>query len=220
MSSDANEASCPDLLRDAFTYLWQLQGVFKVFKFPVSGKYSYLSRWFTEPRRPLDLLWFRSRQCIDPNGKQLIFLVKPGSDSTLLWKATVRVACVRVDPQTRHIEACKFLNLKQFMAVFKTFQSHLQTLMKCEQQRVRTEVQTHLLFKMELINCRSFNCLNRHHHLQFRYSPVNYCRMFGTIAHGLVAIVRLSVQPISGWVVPPLAMEILRQFWETNAPFV
>ena len=33
---------------------------------------------------------------LDANGKQLVFAVKKGTDSTALWKGTVRVACVKV----------------------------------------------------------------------------------------------------------------------------
>lgn len=82
--------------------------------------------------------WFlcRSRKCIDPNGKQLVFLVKSGTDTSLLWKATVKIACVKVNPETRHIDSYKFLNLKQFLCVFKTFQSHLESLVSSEHQRV------------------------------------------------------------------------------------
>uniref|UniRef100_A0A1I8MBI1 RING finger protein 141 n=1 Tax=Musca domestica TaxID=7370 RepID=A0A1I8MBI1_MUSDO len=73
-----------------------------------------------------------SRKCIDPNGKQLVFLVKNGTDTSLLWKATVKIACVKVNPETRQIDSYKFLNLKQFLCVFKTFQAHLESL---EQRR-------------------------------------------------------------------------------------
>lgn len=76
-----------------------------------------------------------SRKCLDPNGKQLVFAVRKGTDASMLWKATVQIACVKVDPQSRQIENYNFLNLKQFIQVFKTFQSHLQVLMSSEQQK-------------------------------------------------------------------------------------
>uniref|UniRef100_A0A1I8MBI0 RING finger protein 141 n=1 Tax=Musca domestica TaxID=7370 RepID=A0A1I8MBI0_MUSDO len=76
-----------------------------------------------------------SRKCIDPNGKQLVFLVKNGTDTSLLWKATVKIACVKVNPETRQIDSYKFLNLKQFLCVFKTFQAHLESLVSSEQHR-------------------------------------------------------------------------------------
>jgi hypothetical protein len=37
-----------------------------------------------------------SSHFLDDNGKQLVFAVKRGSDVTLFWKATVRIACVKV----------------------------------------------------------------------------------------------------------------------------
>lgn len=77
-----------------------------------------------------------SRKCIDPNGKQLVFLVKKGTDTSMLWKATVKIACIKVNPVTRHIDSYKFLNLKQFLCVFKTFQSHLDSLVSSENQMV------------------------------------------------------------------------------------
>ncbi|XP_053950245.1 RING finger protein 141-like [Anastrepha ludens] len=82
----------------------------------------------------LDSLNALSRKCIDPNGKQLVFLVKRGTDTSLLWKATVKIACIKVDPATRKIDSYKFLNLKQFLCVFRTFQSHLESLVSSENQ--------------------------------------------------------------------------------------
>ena len=46
-----------------------------------------------------------SSHFLDSNGKQLVFAVKKGSDSTLLWKATVRVACVKIDVNSKDIES-------------------------------------------------------------------------------------------------------------------
>lgn len=57
----------------------------------------------------------------------------------MLWKATVQIACVKVDPDSRQIESYKFLSLKQFLRVFKTFQSHLQVMVSSERQQVDTE---------------------------------------------------------------------------------
>jgi hypothetical protein len=46
-----------------------------------------------------------SSHFLDSNGKQLVFAVKKGTDSTVLWKATVRVACVKIDAATKDIES-------------------------------------------------------------------------------------------------------------------
>lgn len=50
-----------------------------------------------------------SSHFLDSNGKQLVFAVKKGSDSTLLWKATVRVACVKIDVNSKDIESHQVL---------------------------------------------------------------------------------------------------------------
>ena len=59
-----------------------------------------------------------SSRYLDDNGKQLVFAVKKGTDSTILWRATVRIACVKLDAQTRKIESCRALSLKQFLVVY------------------------------------------------------------------------------------------------------
>ena len=41
---------------------------------------------------------------LDSNGKQLVFTVKKGSDGTVFWKATVRVAIVKIDAHTKQID--------------------------------------------------------------------------------------------------------------------
>lgn len=66
-----------------------------------------------------------SKQCMDSNGKQLVFAVKKGTDSTLLWKGTVRIACVKLDPVTKKVDTYRFLNLGEFLRVFKTLQCQL-----------------------------------------------------------------------------------------------
>lgn len=79
-----------------------------------------------------------SRKCLDPSGKQLVFAVKKGTDSSVLWKGTVRIACVKVDPSTRKVESFKLLNLKQFLQVFRTFQTNLHAMVTVETQRIRS----------------------------------------------------------------------------------
>lgn len=65
------------------------------------------------------LLFYRSKLCMDSNGKQLVFAVKKGTDSTLLWKGTVRIACVKLDPVTKKVDTYRFLNLGEFLRVSK-----------------------------------------------------------------------------------------------------
>ncbi|PSN53610.1 RING finger protein 141 [Blattella germanica] len=66
-----------------------------------------------------------SKQCTDSSGRQLIFAVKKGTDSTLLWKGTVRIACVKIDPITKKVDTYRLLNLSEFLRVFKTLQCQL-----------------------------------------------------------------------------------------------
>lgn len=54
---------------------------------------------------------------MDAQGNQLVFAVKKGTDSTVLWKGMVRIACVKLDPQKKKIEAYRLLNLNQFLRV-------------------------------------------------------------------------------------------------------
>jgi len=64
-----------------------------------------------------------SSQFLDANGKQLVFAVKKGTDSTALWKGTVRVACVKVEASTKAVDSYRLLTLKQFLSVFKSLQT-------------------------------------------------------------------------------------------------
>ncbi len=59
-----------------------------------------------------------SSRYLDENGKQLVFAVKKGTDSTILWRATVRIACVKLDAATKKIESCRTLSLNQFIGIY------------------------------------------------------------------------------------------------------
>ncbi|QQP51842.1 RING finger protein 141 [Caligus rogercresseyi] len=61
-----------------------------------------------------------SSQYLDANGKQLLFAVKKGTDSTVLWKATVRVACLKVDSSSKSVDSYKPLNLREFLSVYNS----------------------------------------------------------------------------------------------------
>lgn len=55
---------------------------------------------------------------MDPAGKQLFFNVKKGSDSSILWKGTVKIACLKYDPTTNEtMKCCRLLNLLEFVKV-------------------------------------------------------------------------------------------------------
>jgi len=64
-----------------------------------------------------------SSHFLDANGKQLVFAVKKGTDATALWKATVKVACVKIDANTKEVDSYKLLTLKQFLQVFRGIQT-------------------------------------------------------------------------------------------------
>ena len=53
----------------------------------------------------------------------LVFAVKKGTDTTPLWKGTVRVACCKVDSDTKEVDSYRVLTLKQFLAIFKSLQT-------------------------------------------------------------------------------------------------
>ncbi|KAF2359205.1 Zinc finger C3HC4 RING-type, partial [Trinorchestia longiramus] len=59
------------------------------------------------------------RRYADADGRVLVFAVKKGSDSSFLWKATVRIACVKYDPATRRTESYRLLTIRQFLQVFR-----------------------------------------------------------------------------------------------------
>lgn len=47
-----------------------------------------------------------------------MFEIKPGSDGNVLWKGTVRIKVIKVDPeQAGAVEKTRELNLKQFLQV-------------------------------------------------------------------------------------------------------
>lgn len=69
------------------------------------------------------MLFVRSQKYLDANGKQLIFAVRKGTDSSIVWKATVQIACVKVDPETNKIDSYRLLSLPEFLKVFKTLTS-------------------------------------------------------------------------------------------------
>ena len=71
-----------------------------------------------------------SSQFLDSNGKQLVFAVKKGSDTSAIWKGTVRVACCKVDASTKEVDSYRLLTLKQFLAIFKSLQTQTAALQR------------------------------------------------------------------------------------------
>ncbi|KAJ1529771.1 hypothetical protein ONE63_006518 [Megalurothrips usitatus] len=64
-----------------------------------------------------------SKHCMDADGKVMVFAVKKGTDSTILWRGTVRIACIKIDMSTNKIDTFRLLTLGQFMKVFRSIQN-------------------------------------------------------------------------------------------------
>jgi hypothetical protein len=65
----------------------------------------------------VNFFFLRSGSFQDKNGKILTFAVKKGTDESIVWKATVRVACCKVDAEKKEVESYRLLNIKQFEKV-------------------------------------------------------------------------------------------------------
>lgn len=59
------------------------------------------------------------REYKDSEGHVLVFAVKKGTDSTIFWKATVRIACVKLNTTTNKVQSYRLLNIRQFLQVFR-----------------------------------------------------------------------------------------------------
>lgn len=65
-----------------------------------------------------------SQQCLDSSGTKLLFAVKKGTDSTVFWKGTIQVACVKLDGNTKKINTYRLLNLKEFIQAYNNLKCH------------------------------------------------------------------------------------------------
>lgn len=59
------------------------------------------------------------REYKDGENHVLVFAVKKGTDSTIFWKATVRIACVKLNTTTNKVLSYRLLNIRQFLQVFR-----------------------------------------------------------------------------------------------------
>lgn len=71
---------------------------------------------------------------------RMLFVVRKDTDQNPLWKVTVRIACIRVDPITHRIDRYQLINLNQFLKIYRTFQSHVDVLSSSEQQQEQQQV--------------------------------------------------------------------------------
>ena len=47
----------------------------------------------------------------------MIFLIAEGTADSVVWKATVRIGCCKVDVETENVDSYRLLNLRQFHQV-------------------------------------------------------------------------------------------------------
>lgn len=82
------------------------------------------------------MIFFRSRKCLDLEGNQIIFTVKKDSDKiTFLWKALIKIACVKVNPNTRKILNIKIISLKDFIHLSNTMSTNLEAIRNSEEKQ-------------------------------------------------------------------------------------
>ncbi|KAH3882485.1 RING finger protein 141-like [Dreissena polymorpha] len=55
----------------------------------------------------------------DNHGKQLQFSVKPGTDETIFWKATIQIECKKILAVNKRICSVRNMGLRQYIAVYK-----------------------------------------------------------------------------------------------------
>ncbi|KRT82390.1 zinc finger protein [Oryctes borbonicus] len=79
-----------------------------------------------------------SKKYLDTSGKQLLFAVKKGTDSTVFWKASVQIACIKIDPQTSTLNTYRLLNLREFLQVFKTLKCQYSAVQQSEKANAST----------------------------------------------------------------------------------
>ncbi|KAF2901725.1 hypothetical protein ILUMI_04453 [Ignelater luminosus] len=96
---------------------------------------------FTKTLGELNLL---SKKCLDSSGNQLVFAVKKGTDSTVFWKATVQVACVKINSETKKVETYRLLNLNEFLRVFKTLKCQYSAVQQSKRCSKDTEATKYL----------------------------------------------------------------------------
>ncbi|KAK7481495.1 hypothetical protein BaRGS_00027257 [Batillaria attramentaria] len=71
----------------------------------------------------------------DSRGKQLQFVVKKGTDDTILWKATVRIRCYKVNTRTHRVDSCRSLTLRQYALMYREIMEQVSTLSNLQTSR-------------------------------------------------------------------------------------
>jgi len=68
-----------------------------------------------------------AEQHVDPNGKRLLFAIKSNTAESILWKATVRIDCFKVNCASGSIETTRILSLQDFVILYDQIIQHLDT---------------------------------------------------------------------------------------------
>jgi len=66
-----------------------------------------------------------AEQHVDPNGKRLMFAIRPKSADSLVWKATAKIDCYKVNCRSCQIETTRILTLHQFISLYDQIIQHV-----------------------------------------------------------------------------------------------
>lgn len=126
----SSSSSCKDFIPDTVDNVqFQIKKHSKIFS-------DLNSLTYEEFQKSLEELNDLSRKCIDKDGNQLVFAINKGSDQIQwLWKATVKVAAISINPGSRKINSVKIINLKQFLHIFNTMATNVKAIQDIEERQ-------------------------------------------------------------------------------------
>ncbi|KAH9500559.1 hypothetical protein Btru_072272 [Bulinus truncatus] len=78
-----------------------------------------------------------TRSFTDRAGKQLSFLIQPGTDTTFLWKGTIRICCLKINTSNAEVESSRLLTLRQFVVTYKEIIDQVSALSSCDKLDAR-----------------------------------------------------------------------------------
>ena len=82
----------------------------------------------------------------------MVFAIHKGSYVQWLWKATIKIACVSINPVSRKISEIKMINLKQFMHVFNTMVMNLEAMSASEDRQKSASSSPNLQHPTAILN--------------------------------------------------------------------
>lgn len=65
----------------------------------------------------------------------MVFAIHRSTYIQCLWKATIKIACVSINPESRKISQIKLINLKQFLHVFNTMVMNIEAMSASEEHQ-------------------------------------------------------------------------------------